>query len=257
MTLWFDSTVSVGRDASAGFAMADDGAFSFEHLSPGTYTIAAGEPSWVSGGYEPAHALGRLTGLVLGEGETISDLELHLTPGGTIEGQVMDRAGAPAAGATISIWDAQGRVLNDYGDVVTDGAGRFIASGLAAGDWTVNARRGHEASPASSPLGVSPRSSVKTRLALGAGTSLRVVAVGADGQPVDAAVSVRDPSGREHADVPPTDTLLLSVGAITSAGPLPPGTYTVRARSRQSEWAEVAVTLNGEPEHELTLKLGE
>jgi RNA polymerase sigma factor (sigma-70 family) len=98
-----------------------DGAFTFPSVPPGTYEITA---------YLADRRVASLAPLTIAPGERKTGVRLVAQPGVTIRGRVVDyRTGEPVVGAR-----AEGRGTA-YGQLTatTDGAGRFVLEGLAAG----------------------------------------------------------------------------------------------------------------------------
>ena len=118
-----------GRDAEGGpppreptcVVAGRDGSFSFDGLAPGTYSLVASAPEWVS-----AAAAGN-PGLDLAPGERREDVVLRLQKGGhRVAGVVEDGTGIPVALARLTLVNPSG--LNAPSFTHTDAAGRFAIS---------------------------------------------------------------------------------------------------------------------------------
>ncbi len=87
---------------------------------------------------------------------------------------------------------------------------------------------------------------------------LQVVILDAAGQPVGAAISVRDERDREHGWMRHSSDRDRAAGqAATTIGPLAPGTYRVTVSNHDGVTATETVTVHGQAELEVRLRLGE
>jgi protocatechuate 3,4-dioxygenase beta subunit len=118
--------------------VAADGAFRAEGVFPGTYTLRA-----ESDGTADSEA----TVVEVKEGEVKEGVEVVLPEEKVIRGKVRDAAGAPVAGALISVTSAAARNQQMYypGNpqatvATTDAEGAFSLRGLGKGTWSVTAR---------------------------------------------------------------------------------------------------------------------
>ncbi len=76
-----------------------------------------------------------------------------------------------------------------------------------------------------------------------------------DGTPAEATLRVLDGRGREF---PPLDGGMrwgYSAGAAKQVGPLPPGRFTIRASRADGAATEVGVSVAGEPEQSVELRI--
>jgi hypothetical protein len=102
-----------------------EGRFELRDVEPGTYAVEARAPGRVRAA---------LPAVVVSEGVPTDVGTLVLRGGGTIRGQVVDKSGAPVAGAELT--GRQGRNQISFGDdttAVSDAAGQFELNGFAAG----------------------------------------------------------------------------------------------------------------------------
>jgi hypothetical protein len=134
------ATGDFGKDTTA-----DDGAFCTRLLTGGTYGVA------VFAGPRPLEPVAPLAPIVLGPKETKTLTIAVTAPTLTISGTVSDPNGAPVVDATVRLLSADKRPapMDSSGPsslVVTDEAGQFRLSQLAAGGYTIvaTARDGSE-----------------------------------------------------------------------------------------------------------------
>jgi hypothetical protein len=206
---------------------AADGHFRVEGLAPSRYDLVVHAPGW----HETR------TQADVGEGN-IDGIDVALTRGVTLVGQVVGPNGGPAENVSVVVWNfASGK--NFPPQRVTSGRdGRFVVDSLSAGFVRVAADSGElgvgfvdrtplsEASPASVLVTIGP----------GAAVSGRVVNVAGD--PV-AGVSVRAFQG--HEAMPLLRTVRTTLDGRFSVGRLIPGPlYLVASRGQFSSapWRE-------------------
>lgn len=236
-----------------------DGTFDIRALRRGTYRLSAGGASPISGAAQTPY--GRVTtgDLELDEDEWLSGVNLRLPRPGTIDVTVLDPAIQPVPKASVFVRDAEGRMLEPFSMVVTDGAGRCEYGGVAPGTVTVSARSGLLTCEESARVDVPEGGRVAVTLRLEPGTILRVVLRDEQGRPASAAVSVVDEAGREMTGMfGMTDLQALYMEGEYSPherrlGPLPPGRYTVSAVLGGREVSR-KVRLHGQPEKRVVLR---
>ena len=237
-----------------------DGTFDLTGLRPGTYRLAAGgSPPFVSSN---TTSLGRVSinGIRLSKDEWQQGLKLELPEPGAIEVAITDPEGNPLPGATLFVRNQDGRMLEPFSLVASDGSGSVTYSGIAPGDYLVTARVGGLTAREAGPIRVRPGETTRTALVLEAGTVLWLKFTDAERAPVAATVSVTDEEGREVSGmVGMADMRALYIdGAFSTAehrlGPLPPGKYRVRAEAN-GKVVEKPVRLRGNPEKRLTLRI--
>jgi protocatechuate 3,4-dioxygenase beta subunit len=102
----------------------EEGRFVLASVGPGPVALEASCDAWAPS-VEERHDLVA--------GEARADVAVLLTEGGTIEGVVYDRDGAPDAGRTIALQSNDG----EFREVESDSAGRFRAERLAPGVYQV------------------------------------------------------------------------------------------------------------------------
>ena len=118
------SVLSDDEHACRRWQSAPDGSFELDDLAPGSVTLFASAT-----GYGPQSVTGELR-----PGETL-DLALHLHPGASLWGQVVDAAGQAVVAAELSAPDRRPPLA-----CVTDGRGEFALNGLAPGSLRMEVR---------------------------------------------------------------------------------------------------------------------
>ncbi len=177
-----------------------DGAFGFEDVPPGIYELSARR------GADVASAAS--------EGGASVGVELHLLPGRSLRGRVVDEVGAPVARATLSVTEEVVGLAPRELDVGSDGT--FVLDGLAAEVVWVTARApGHVGATLRATTGSGAVELVLTR-----GATLRGTVVDARGRPLPN-VTVRF-LGTAAAGAAPSGEQRAGGGLGVTAGPVPP-----------------------------------
>jgi len=235
------------------------GAWRFAGLRPGTYAVRASAP-WQEGGDELGRDLA--DGLRLAEDEVLRGIDLRLPRAGRAIGRVVDVHGEPVAGATVFARDAAGRPVDLSPRVESDSGGRFEYRGLSPGSVTLSARtcEGLAASREVGPVEVLEGGTCEVEIELEPGTLLRIDLEGEDREPLRCSVSVLDSEGSEVSCLLPRDhnEALLSEGISSTehrVGPLPSGRYRVIATAPDGREATRSVTLRGQEERRVRLRL--
>ena len=153
--------------------------------------------------------------------------------------------------------------VNDRFSMITSGPdGAFTYTGVAPGEYLVSARAKEQASSDSAPVRAAADAPGVVELRLSAGTRLVVEVLDGEGVPAQASVTVLDARGREVQG-------MIGFGELSTAfsqgfdstqqsiGPVPPGTYTVIAVGADGTRVKKPVTLDGQPERRLKLRLKE
>ena len=142
-------TLAGGTPRFVRSAQTDDqGAFSFPNLPPGEYTISAMKGGYIDSIYgQKQPGSGRAgTPVRLAEGQQLTRLPLPLARGGVITGTVLDEAGEPAFGISVTAlrWVMQSgeRGVNRVSSAVTDDRGVYRLHSLVPGDYLVSAAPG-------------------------------------------------------------------------------------------------------------------
>jgi hypothetical protein len=230
-----------------------DGRYEFAGLAPGTYAVRATPPA-----EGRTLAVAVRGGVVVAADRATSGIDLRLARAGTISGKVLDADRRPAEGASVYVRDAQGRIVQSA--IQADAGGRFRFDGAGPGGYTLLARKGDLASRESAAVDVDEGETSEVELVLEPGTLLRVSVEDEEGGSVRSALSVTDERGRELARLLGRDTLeaMMNEGVSSTeqrVGPLPAGRYTVRATASDGRGATRPVTLAGQGERRVKLRL--
>jgi hypothetical protein len=239
----------------------DRGSYRIPWLRAGTYSVGAGG-SFLGGllGDRSPHGRQVRSGLRLSEGQALEGIDFRLTGAGEIKGRVSDAQDKPVEGAALFLRDSEGRLLERVSMSMTDSGGHYSISGIAEGEYTVSARQGSLASADSTPVRVRAGEKSEANVRLGAGTMLLISLVDEEDQPTKASVIVLDSNGRQVNG-------MLAFSDMTEAmqkgftpleqrvGPLPPGSYKVTAIASNGVSKTKPVTLNGQPERSMRIKL--
>jgi hypothetical protein len=128
-----------------GATTGPDGKFVFANVVPGEYRVVASH----SGGYVPGEygqrtPTGRGMNFVLAAGEKLTDVQLRLTPTGSISGRIYERDGEPAGRAIVQalrpIYRDGKRILTIVESVLTNDRGEYRLFWLPPGQYYVTAR---------------------------------------------------------------------------------------------------------------------
>jgi protocatechuate 3,4-dioxygenase beta subunit len=238
----------------------EKGNYMLSHLTPGTYTIRAGGPGTRFANDSAPYGLSIHSDVVVRNDERTSGVDLTLGGAARILGSVMDADGNTVAQAAIFVYDDQGHVLSPISMCNSDSRGRFIYSGISPGTYTVAAVLNGTCSPTSAPVRVDLGTEPEVHLRLDAGTTLVVILEDREGNAVRARVRVVDAAGREVGTRMSADRLadLLGEGFSTREqrfGPLPPGKYRVIATAEDGRGANKPVTIKGQDERKVKLRL--
>jgi uncharacterized GH25 family protein len=239
----------------------EDGAYDIQYLRPGTYSVAAGG-SVLGGMLGGRSEGGRLiqSGLRLEEGGWLESVDFHLGPPCDLVGYVRDVSGSPVADATIFVRDEQGKLLEIFSMVTSDGSGRFVYEGVSPGRYDVTAILGSLVSEPTDPVTVSERDSEEAEVLLVQGTVLRVSVVDNSDAAVQSSLSVTDERGREVGIMRSMEEIMEQFGRGFSSkehrvGPLPPGRYTVVVTAEDGREGKKPVSLSGQEERKLKIRL--
>ncbi|QDV07225.1 ECF RNA polymerase sigma factor SigW [Planctomycetes bacterium Poly30] len=203
--------------SSTNIQLASDGSYRVELEEPGTWYVRAS---------------GRGTGEFLPSIPKVSEYQLDLElPGGELSGLVVDEAGEPVKGASVSLQVTEGEFergpLRASGDIkVTNKKGRFTLQGLKDGVYLVGAVHDE--------LGVAPSQLVEISegqaaeeltFVLRGGHRVHGSIKGPEGFRANGCgIWIYDEEGRL---LNPVASLTIGKGAIFSTPPLPPGRYSL------------------------------
>lgn len=148
----------------------DQGRFAIDALPAGRFTLTADKAGFLTT-YVGSRRPGRppSTPVVLTDGQSITDLVIHVIPGAAIEGTLRDELGRPIAAGQVSAWTRQvvggepqlvaaaGRASR----VLTDDRGRFRLWGLLPGSYIVEAT-GSSGAPAGAEILIDDGTAIRT-----------------------------------------------------------------------------------------------
>lgn len=135
----------LGNNVSISTITAPDGSYSFPGLRPGTYSVVETQPAGFLDGLDVVGSAGGvnafddvLDSIVLGSGENATDYDFAELSTGSVSGVVVDDAGLPIAGVTITLTgtDDTGAIVPIT--VVTNPDGSWSFDGLRPGDYVVS-----------------------------------------------------------------------------------------------------------------------
>jgi hypothetical protein len=234
-----------------------DGGFVFESVPDGEYALGTGG---VQSG--AADRFGRLMrgGLDLRAGHPIESIELKLARPGSIAGNIVGTHDEPVAYAGVFVRDESGEVLHGWSPCSSDETGAFSYAGIAPGRYTVSARDATLAAPDGPVIEVREGEVTRSDIQLRRATVLNLGFEDASGEPINGIYRIRDERGRDVADLHGTASAMAygtwnPLASRQRRGPLPPGKYTVRADTAGGLTASAEVTLLGEFEKELVLRI--
>ena len=133
------STLPAGRS----IVTSDDGAFTFDGLSPGDYTVQVSRAAFLKSAYGAARPGRAGTPIALSAGQRVTDLVVVLPRGSAIEGLLRDAAGDPAPGMRVEAIrltrTATGERGERVGQAFTDDRGVYRLYGLPSGEYVLAA----------------------------------------------------------------------------------------------------------------------
>jgi hypothetical protein len=145
--------------------------------------------------------------------------------------------------------------------VASDENGVAHYGGLAPGEFSFSSRMDVRASAEGARVKVGEGESKSVKLVLQGGSLLLVQVQDTEGKNVQAAISVLDSQGHEAGAMYGLKELMEQFSkngldfVTTRVGPLPPGKYTVSARTSDGKTGTKPVTLTGQPERKLTVRV--
>lgn len=125
--------------ALASVTTGDDGAFDFEHVPAGKYSLRGSRRGYLSSTYQQHGTFS--TAIVTGEGLPTTGLLLKLLPGGVISGSVLDDYGDPVEQANVKLYrladDGLGGIHSDRAEIADD-LGNYEFAHLQPGTYFVS-----------------------------------------------------------------------------------------------------------------------
>ena len=247
-------------DQSKSQVTSGDGAFVFERVHPGTYTVGTGGVANFFSPDSSRYGAVVIGGIELEEDATISDLEIRLGVSGKLTGTVRDASGATVAGASVFVRDSTGRVLSNISSCTTNGTGQFTYKGVPTGKIWAFVRSDELSSAEQGPIDIAENSETEVDFVVSPGCYL-IVSLLLDGEPVRARVKVLDQEGRQvnglfsQADL---EELVMTGFSWKErrVGPLPPAKYTLIATAPDGAETKKSVTVReGRGERRVKLRL--
>jgi hypothetical protein len=266
VTLTTDGAVPNGAlfgEQFAEISTDEHGNYELVWLKAGTYSVAVGGSAFggLFGDSPSAHGRQIKSDLKLSEGEWMRGVDFKLREPGSIHGLVKASDGKPVAQAAIFVRDGQGRLLERLSMTQTDASGRFVCAAIEPGDYSVTARTAAEVTSAAAQVHVREKTVSEVELSLAAGTMLIVSLANEEGTTVECDISVLDEAGRQVNGMMSLEEIMttFSQGRFSTkeqrVGPLPPGKYRVTATAKDGKSVNKPVTLSGQAERRLILRL--
>ena len=233
---------------------ADDGVFVLEDVPAGRWTVEVSAEGFQRG---------TASGVVVEEGGRVEGVDIALSKGGTIIGQVLEsQSGRPVLDATVQAelsGGGQGRMPRVMGggdnEAMTDAEGAYEITGLAPGTWSVSASHPEwSESTVTVELEDAPATA---DLRLGRGGAIGGVVV-AGGRPVGGAEVGLDEAGEAgFRGFGGGQNSLTGDDGRFRFERLAPGRYTLSATLRSQSSAPVEAVVTGESAQEVTLSLND
>jgi len=134
--------------AASGWSVTtdDDGRFAIPNVPAGRYTLEASKPAWITAAYGAARPGRPGTGIAVADGERVAGIAIRMSRGAVITGAVLDRAGQPLPGVSVSAMRYVPSELTGEktlrrpaggADSVTDDQGIYRSYGLPPGEYVV------------------------------------------------------------------------------------------------------------------------
>ncbi|MEO8100502.1 MAG: carboxypeptidase regulatory-like domain-containing protein [Acidobacteriota bacterium] len=132
-----------GRGGTPASATSDNsGAFRFNTVDPGTYTLIGERPGYVRAAYGE-DSTGQARQITVASTQTAGAIQLKLLPHSVIAGKVFDQDGDPIQSANVQVWrytyPRGQRQLTSVDQSSTNDLGEFRVPGLAPGRYYVSA----------------------------------------------------------------------------------------------------------------------
>lgn len=234
--------------------VSDDGGFVLEEVPAGRWTVEVRAEGLQTG---------TASGVVVEEGGRAEGVDIALSKGGTISGQVVDSQGHAVLDATLRAELSGGgggppmpRMFGSgENEVMTDAEGRYELTGLAPGTWSVT---GSHPDWSESTVSVELEDAPATAdIRLGRGGAIGGVVVAA-GYPVAGAdVGLAEAGGAGFRGFGGGQNSLTGEDGRFRFERLSPGRYTLSATLRSQSSAPVEAVVTGDAAQEVTLSLSE
>jgi hypothetical protein len=199
--------------------------------------------------------------LKVAEGDWLRDVDFRLKKPGKVDVTVVGEDNQPIPKAAIFARDANGFLLDRLSMVATDDNGVAHYGGLAPGEYSFSSRMDVRASAEGARVKLGEGEAKTVKLVLQGASVLLVTVQDSTGQTVQAAVSVQDSAGHEAGGMYGLNELMEQFSKngldFTTAriGPLPPGKYTVTAKTADGKTGTKPVSLTGQPERKMTIRV--
>ena len=129
-----NATVRAVGNSLAFVQTGSDGGYSLPHLAAGAYMVSVEADGYVDEYYSNVYDLLSATAVAVTDLTNTPGIDFALGPGGSISGFVRDGGGDPIEGATVHAWQE-----HSWGDDLTAADGSYTITGLAPGDYLVQA----------------------------------------------------------------------------------------------------------------------
>ena len=125
-----------GADAGGSLTARSgpSGLFRFSEVPAQEYAVSVNAPGYLQSVLDTA-----MDGIVVTPGDSIRDLVVNIHPESSIQGQVLNRDGDGAAGASVRAFVVSPKGIREVSQGRTDTLGRFIVSRLPPGHYTLRA----------------------------------------------------------------------------------------------------------------------
>jgi Carboxypeptidase regulatory-like domain len=132
-----------GAGGARSVTTSDDGVFTFEDVTPGTYRIRVDRDGFLSQEYGQRSWTGAGVPLTIQAGQTLSSVTFQLVQGGTIAGRILDENLEPVVGIQVQsltyVYQSGARTLVSERQVQTNDLGEYRLYWLTPGDHYVSA----------------------------------------------------------------------------------------------------------------------
>ena len=240
---------------------AQDGSFSLNKLTAGTYTVSARPSSEIAGAAGTGYCGATIDGVVVEEAQSVDGLKIALSTGGALRLIVVDEGQSPvkSAGVTASFEGDSKSSRPPSIRKQTNAEGEAFLNGMEPGAWSLSVTARETARAVLEGIVVKRGQIEVVNITLEKGFDVSVRLNDADGAPVNnARLSLRDAQGRyvrisstggrrPSGDAGDPDANLYRLGYLKS------GRYTLSVRW-SSVRGEASLSVNGAGEIALTVR---